>query len=251
MQELRSGFRFIFTSYKRTAAILFIAALTLAIPITVSLLGQQQEIRQRAAQVCANVSADIMLIIDKSGSMENNNAISKAKEAARNFVDFISVDSNNRVGLVSFSSESRTRLDSPLTSDFSSVKSRISSLDASGETCTQCGVKKANEEISASKRSGIKNVVILLTDGRANNIIGSDDRVGFDIAAKAALDEVRAGFAQNETVFFTIGLGKDIKTAFLQEIANLTGGKYFFAPTANDLASIYPQISQIVGKVAG
>lgn len=55
MEKLKSGFEFIFSSYKRTAAILFIAALTLAIPITVSLLGQQQDIRQRAEEVtCQN-----------------------------------------------------------------------------------------------------------------------------------------------------------------------------------------------------
>ncbi|MBI4091899.1 MAG: hypothetical protein HY427_01695 [Candidatus Levybacteria bacterium] len=49
MENLKSGFEFIFASYKRTAAILFIGALVLAIPITVTLVKQQQDIRQRAA----------------------------------------------------------------------------------------------------------------------------------------------------------------------------------------------------------
>src|SRR3990167_8076125 len=49
MENLKSGFEFIFSSYRRTAAILFIGALALAIPITITLVGQQQDIRQRAS----------------------------------------------------------------------------------------------------------------------------------------------------------------------------------------------------------
>ena len=39
----------LFSSYRRTATVLVIAVLTLAIPVTITLLGQQQDIRQRAA----------------------------------------------------------------------------------------------------------------------------------------------------------------------------------------------------------
>lgn len=38
----------IFSSYRKTAALLFVVALLLAIPITLTLLSQQQDIRQRA-----------------------------------------------------------------------------------------------------------------------------------------------------------------------------------------------------------
>ncbi len=49
MKKLKDVFEFITSSYKRSAAILFLGALTLAIPITITLVGQQQDIRQRAA----------------------------------------------------------------------------------------------------------------------------------------------------------------------------------------------------------
>ena len=49
MEKLRAGWDFIFSSYKRTAAVLFIGALLLAIPVTLSFLQQNQDIRQRAA----------------------------------------------------------------------------------------------------------------------------------------------------------------------------------------------------------
>src|SRR3989344_2767877 len=50
MERLKAGFNFVFSSYKRTAAVLFFAGPVLSIPITISLLGQQQDIRQRAAE---------------------------------------------------------------------------------------------------------------------------------------------------------------------------------------------------------
>lgn len=48
MEKIKSGFEFIVSSYKRTAAVLAVAALTLAIPFTISFLSQRQDIRQRA-----------------------------------------------------------------------------------------------------------------------------------------------------------------------------------------------------------
>ena len=51
MEKLRAGWDFIFSSYKRTAAVLFVGALLLAIPVTLSFLQQNQDIRQRAAEI--------------------------------------------------------------------------------------------------------------------------------------------------------------------------------------------------------
>ena len=50
MEKLRAGLEFIFSSYKRTAAILFIGALTLSIPITIVLVREQQDMRQQASE---------------------------------------------------------------------------------------------------------------------------------------------------------------------------------------------------------
>lgn len=347
MDRVKSGIHYVFSSYKRTAAVLIFAAVVLSIPVTISFLGNNQDIRQRASGVCANVPADIMLVIDRSQSMSGS-AISSAKSAAKSFVDIVAQNADNRIGLVTFSSNDRTRLESPLTNSFSSVKTKIDSISVTGETCTQCGVKEANDEITAHKRAGIKNVVILLTDGRANavidnnsgsfdtggssgggggsfsnptsiptltptraippsstpttaqtggtalcqsyathlqelertgictrtpstcdafrnlmrnagctlgastsNVLGTSSMLGLrgeDAAAQAALNEVVAGNTQNQTVYFTIGLGSNVSTDFLQRIATATGGKYYAAPNASDLAAIYQDISQIVGK---
>ncbi|HVT00967.1 MAG TPA: VWA domain-containing protein [Patescibacteria group bacterium] len=255
MDSINRGIGFIFSSYKRTAAFLIIGALALSIPVTLSFLSNRQDVRQRASEVCSSVAADIVLVIDKSTSMNDRTSstdqttlISKAKQAASQFVDTVAQNNQNKIGLVSYSSQTNTTTDSALSSDFSGTKTKINAINANGETCTQCGIKNANQEITAHKRSGFKNAVILLTDGRANSYIGGTGFNNTTQAEAAALQEAKNGAQANGTVYFTIGLGSQVNASFLQQIATTTGGKYFYAPTANDLASIYQQISQIVGK---
>lgn len=50
-----SALTFLFSTYKRTAGIAFAAILIIAIPVTLALLGQQQDVRQRAS---SNISSN-------------------------------------------------------------------------------------------------------------------------------------------------------------------------------------------------
>lgn len=167
------------------AAFLVIAA---AIPLTIYVAQKQQEVRQRASEVsstpplCQAVPTDTMLVIDTSGSMgwdyvggfprTTNDKLVKAKQAAQLFVDNLSRDNRNRFGLVSFSNDFLAG--SPLTQDPQAVKSKIQMLVANGGTCTRCGIKGGNDQITSGGRAGIKKVVILLTDGLANMIYRTD-----------------------------------------------------------------------------
>lgn len=242
-----------------------------AVPLTLNLASQQQDIEQRAATPTScsiNNPIDAMLIIDKSGSMgppvNTDDRITPAKAAAKNFVSILyqnginqASTKKNQTGVVSFAqltngTEGVTTLDAPLTllstqTNVNSVNAKIDSIKIFGRTCTQCGVRLANEEIKAHGRTGVKKIVVLLTDGGANAYDGHLTATQTE-AESAANTEVDKGFTQSGTTFFTIGLGKDVNTKFLQSIATRTGGKYYFAPTAADLDKIYQEISTIVGK---
>jgi hypothetical protein len=81
-------------------------------------------------------------------------------------------------------------------------------------------------------------VEILLTDGEpTHSKVATDDEVR--IAAYAGI------------TIFTIGLGTDIDEDYLRDIAYLTGGMYFYAPTADDLQEIYNNISEVVKTITG
>ncbi len=236
------------------ALVLFLYGLVL-LPLLVINLQKQQNLKGKAAEIstsaiCANSPSDIELIIDKSGSMNDNigttTKLASAKVAANSFMDIIAQNANNKVGLVTFSTTATQN--SGLTNNFSSVKSQITNISASADTCTECGVKTANQEIAANGRAGMKKVVILLTDGKANVVSGNSNQVNTSVAEQKTLAAVTSGHTASETIFYTIGLGNDVNQSFLQNIATSTGGKYFFSPTNDQLTAIYTEISQIIGK---
>jgi len=251
-------------------AILLVAVLAvyavIITPLLVINLQNKQELRGKAATIistsgpsCPNAYTDSVIIFDESESMnypiDEDHDIWKlqaAKNAARSFVDLIAVDARNKTSLVSF--EDDATVDSQLTNDFNSVKNLINGLGTEdGDTCHQCSVIKANEEISARGRTNTKKVAILLTDGRANRIEGDDPPLPAPIAEAATIDAVEDAFTDNHIIFYTIGLGSNVNTSFLEQIANMTGGRYYFSPTTDELEEIYHEISEIIsaGSIGG
>ncbi len=165
----------------------------------------------------------IFLVLDRSGSMRNDNKMEDAKDAATSFVDI--TDDLDEVGLVSFSTSAR--LDQQLTIDKQAVKDEIDDLSARGWTAIGDGIYTATNELAVYGLD--KKIQVLLTDGRETRNSDPEGR-----AAEAA--------AQNVTIY-AIGLGDDVDEPQLMLIANLTGGNYYFSPTSEELMSIFTQIA--------
>lgn len=204
--------------------------------------------------VCGNVTTDIVLVIDRSGSMGQANKLVLAKNAAKNFIDVVAAqEETTRVSMVSFSTSST--LSSPLTTDYNSVKAKVDALTASGNTCQECGIAEANREIATKGRPGVKKVVVMLTDGQANWVVGGNQQVQASEGEAKALEAVKSGFNTSKTVFFTIGLGdtaaegnsRFFSPEYMRQVAELTGGKFYF-PAPSELDEVYQQISQLIGK---
>ena len=205
--------------------------------------------------VCStNAPVDVEVILDKSGSMNDKTGtnqptkIEAAKTAAVKFVDFMSQNIQSRLGLTTFANTGT--LDISLTNNYNSVKTQITTITANGGTCIECSINKAQADIQAVGRAGIKKAVVLLTDGKANYIDGNSQQQSTTIAEQKALAAALASHNTSGTVFFTIGLGADVNANFLQQIATSTGGKYYFPPTTESLDAIYTEISQIIAKGA-
>jgi hypothetical protein len=191
---------------------------------------------------CAPAPADIVLVIDESGSMSEE--IGDARNAAKKFVDIIAENNQNRIGAVSYETQA-THL-AQLTDNYASVKTAIDKLRADGGTCTQCGIDFAGQQFKQSGRQPVSKAVVLLTDGRAMNVNG--DRVTAEEAEAAAIEAVKRIKEEYNPIIFTIGLGSNVNAEFLQEIANMTGGKYYFPPSASNLDAIYQEIAKNIGK---
>lgn len=109
-------------------------------------------------------TSDIVLVIDRSGSMGYNDRMVRAKEAAEKFVSTLlpeGNDGNTRIAIVSFASGGTTN--QPLTNNVNSLNNAIDGLQAKGGTFTQAGIKQA-EALLANSNADVKNIVIL-SDG--------------------------------------------------------------------------------------
>ena len=108
--------------------------------------------------------ADIMLLIDVSGSMSSEGKIDQAIQAASAFLD--NMESTNRVGLTVFSDEVQVRV--PL-SNFESVeqtlRSNINSLRAEGGTELFAAVRDVVTELNDEQDGDRIRAVVLLSDG--------------------------------------------------------------------------------------
>ena len=195
---------------------------------------------------------DVMLLLDKSGSMSGSK-IADAKVASKNFIDFLDVSYDN-VGLVGFSHsswDSDAYLYENLTTDYSQVKDTIDNIDQIGygwplgSTNTGDAINKGNAELSSP--TNVK-VEILLSDGVPTMPFGSgtvDDPEDYAFAIGHAQTA-----ADNNIVIYTISLGGDANQAFMQQIADMTGGTHYYAPSSSDLNAIFTEIAGEVQNLA-
>lgn len=110
-------------------------------------------------------TSDTIIVLDTSGSMGGlSGRLSAAKAAAISLVDLLLTEENvtNRVAVVSFATESRTR--QAFTTDAQDVENAINRLSATGGTFTQAGMHRAISLMSGSTATH-KNIV-LLSDGQ-------------------------------------------------------------------------------------
>ncbi|MBP9717025.1 MAG: VWA domain-containing protein [Candidatus Levybacteria bacterium] len=204
------------------------------------------------APTCGTSPSDVVLVLDRSGSMKETisgttgTKMAKAKNSAKRFVDILAKDTRNRVGVSSFATEAR--IDRTLTNNWESAKTEIGALTPEGDTCTECGIFKGNLNIKENGRTNVKKIIILLTDGKANVIQGSPNRVSTTTAENKAIAEAKIAHEAQGTIIFTIGVGDQINADFLRKMASVTGGRYYASPTSDDLNSIYDKISLIIAK---
>ncbi|MBD3340095.1 MAG: VWA domain-containing protein [Candidatus Lokiarchaeota archaeon] len=166
----------------------------------------------------------VALAIDRSGSM-GGTPLSDAKTAA---IDFINqMNTSDRAAIISFSDN--TLVDQGFTSNKSLLISAINGLSSGGGTALYDAIIESINQTTA--QTGRK-AIICLTDGSDNN-------------SSATLQDCIDTALRASTPVFTIGLAvSTVSAQELRQIAQDTGGRYYEAPSSNDLQQIYQLISQ-------
>jgi Ca-activated chloride channel family protein len=196
---------------------------------------------------------DIILAMDVSGSMMatdfNPNRLEVAKKVAKTFIDDRKGD---RIGLVAYSEEAYTAC--PATLDYEVLKNQIDDVNPSlmGKA-TAIGIGLGTAVSRLRNDSLPSKVIILLTDGTSN--AGEIDPITAANLAKAKNIRVYTigvgskGIAKipEETPFGIVNRAFEVNIdeETLNEIAAITGGKYFRATDEKSLEQIYKEIDKM------
>ncbi len=196
---------------------------------------------------------DIVLAIDISGSMLaedfHPNRIEAAKAVAQ---EFINGRTNDRIGLVIFSSESFTQC--PLTVDYAVLKNLLKPVKPGmieDGTAIGLGIANAVNRLKDSKSKS--KVIILLTDG-VNNRGEIDPTTAAQIAASYGIRVYTVGMgtvgeapypAQTPFGIRYQMMPVDLDENALTKIAEITDGKYFRATDNATLEKIYKEIDRL------
>ena len=171
---------------------------------------------------------DILIDLDTSGSMAFQNKLTNAKIIIK---DFIKKRKNDRIGLVVFGNIAY--IASPLTYDkknFIQILSRIYPGIAGKSTAIYDSLFLST---TLFKKSHAKNkILILITDGMDNS-----SKIPRDVA----INELK----KNHIKVYTIGLGSEVNTQDLQDIAKQTGGKFFWVNSFEELKQVYNTIDKL------
>ncbi|WP_028608233.1 IPT/TIG domain-containing protein [Paenibacillus harenae] len=197
------------------------------------------------------VPNDVILIIDKSGSMaptyqpnQGEDKMTNAKEAAKGFIDLMDL-TKHRVGIVDFSSTGMIG-SYPLSTDKTAVKNYISGIQSNGGTATGDGISVATGML-ADHRPEAQPVIVILTDGDATEPKGT----AYEYAIQKALEAKEAGI-----VFYTIALlnpndNPDTSgpNKLLKDMAT-TAAHHHFVLGSTGLSEIYAAIVQEIGQAS-
>jgi Ca-activated chloride channel family protein len=185
---------------------------------------------------------DVALIMDTSSSMAAAFGDDTRLEVAQRVIkDFIEGRENDRLGLVVFRDESIVL--SPLTLDYDALQGLVDSveqLNLADGTAIGVGLGEGLNLLRDSRARS--RVAVLLTDGENNN------RTIEPLAAARIAETLGIRL-------YTIGLidaqarrsGREVNVdeRALQEMAQVTGGRYFAAEDEETLAAIYDSIDQL------
>lgn len=195
---------------------------------------------------------DVMLVLDVSGSMVGT-PLAEMKAAAKAFIDLLD-PLQDTVGMTSF--EDTATLENGLTNDFTSVKSSIDALTASGDTNICAGLHTGQEELTAHGRTDVLAVTILISDGVANRRCTGGACTDWPVVANdctdAAISEAALAKAAG-TAIYTIGFRLDtleisypgcgtLGQSILESVA--TAPNYYFdSPSTAVLNDVFAQIA--------
>jgi len=238
------------TRARRSRAGAFLAALRwLVLALFIVALAQPRLMKSRTEVKASGI--DIVCALDLSGSMNtgdyiiNRRQISRINMAKPVLEEFIEGRPNDRIGLVVFAAQAF--IAAPLTLDHDYLLENIDRLGIgsinSDATAIGDGITTALNRLRDVKSKS--KIIVLMTDGGNNS--GKIDPLTATKAAQALGVKIYTIGLGNREIVQAMGLppGYLPDEDTLQQIAQMTGGKYFRADNSEKFKAIYAEIDKL------
>jgi Ca-activated chloride channel family protein len=181
----------------------------------------------RAPLTTEAIPTTVVLVVDRSLSMEEEDRIGGLKRAVHSFLE--KLPTGSRVALIAFGSDVDTLCS--FTADRGQIKTAVDALEPAGATRFYDAVGVALEALDREKG---RRAVLALTDGEDT------------FSQSATLESVIAAANRIGLPVYTLGLGSEdeIESKDLRRLAISTRGQYYPAKSADQLRAIYEQIAE-------
>lgn len=193
-----------------------------------------------AGGAAGSLSLDVVFVLDHSGSMKQNDPQRLVIQAATDFLG--KLGPNDAVGLVVFGGQAKAV--HPL-SPLSAEDKRKGLLDAIAgirygdpRTNMAAGIERGTYELKQHGRAAASPILIFLTDGIMDTGSQAKDAEMREWLRTRLLPEAR----ERGVRIFSIALTEDADFALIQETASVTGGDYYRAINAKEIAEIFDRI---------
>ena len=193
-----------------------------------------------------SVKRDVVLVIDNSGSMQENDPQSLAPAAVEAFIQ--GLDTNNRVALLIFDQDVTVAQDFVnVTEGRQKLLDSLKAIDYSGQyTDSPAAIERAIYTLKNDARDDARRIIIFMTDGIVDTGNPDNDRsrtewLRTDLATAAARASIQ---------IFGIAFTNDADFQLIQSLANKTEGDYFRALAPNDLSSVFERINEVIVREA-
>jgi Ca-activated chloride channel family protein len=173
------------------------------------------EIQQSWAYV--KKQADVLLVVDISGSMQEDDKIGQARQAAQAFIEAIGTE--NRVGMMVFSDDVRVVVPmGQLETNKTNLLAAVSRLRTEGGTSLYWALSQAIDLMNDNPDTDRIRAIVLLSDGRDNS--NQDTNRQNDVTLNEVTAQIVASReARNPIIVIPVAYGRDADTQALNAIA--------------------------------
>jgi len=194
----------------------------------------------------SGVDKDIILVLDNSGSMKQNDPDFLTSQAVSEFIN--ALDDYTRVAIIIFDQNVNLALPFTLVSSGSkaSILDHLDMINYRGQfTNSPNAIERAIYELKNNARENARKIIVFLTDGIVDTgNAAADEEKGRWLKNSLAPDAADAGIS-----IFAIAFTEAADFQLIQSLAQTTRGEYYRAIRAEDVHRVFTQINAIINEI--